>query len=113
VPGGEWRLEGWASAQPFVAKVQWGVCLCQVLVLTVWSRRAGRYPRMNRSPSTTDLTCPTDGVILWWLSLKAGADSIDGSNFNGVWWCHRCEKSFAEEGVKQIESGRRYPLHIV
>ena len=79
---------------------------------------------MNRSPSTTDLTCPTDGVILWWLSPKAGADSINGSDDpNSVWWCHRCEKSFTGEEVKQIgmaawwlasqTSGRRYPLHIV
>jgi hypothetical protein len=105
-----------ASAQHFVAKVHQGS--------TVWLRRSVRYPRMNRSlASTTDLTCPTDGVILWWLSPKTGADSINGSDPNSVWWCHRCEKSFSWEGVKQIEmaaswlasqtSGRRQPVNIL
>ena len=79
---------------------------------------------MNSSNSTKDLTCPTDGVLLWWLSPKPWTDCVDGFNHKSVWWCHRCEKSFSGEGVKQIEmaawwlsnqtSGRRHSLqHIV
>jgi hypothetical protein len=112
-----WRdsCDSGLSAQPFIAEVQQG--------FAVWCRRTGRSTCMNSSNSTKDLTRPTDGVLLWWLSPNLWADCVDGFDHKSVWWCHRCEKSFNGEGVKQIEmaawwladqtNGRRHPLQRI
>ena len=76
---------------------------------SVWCRRTGRCTCMNRSTSTNEPTCPTDWVLLWWISRMAWVHP-DGSPRRGASWCHRCERSFADNGRELTEISGIWPI---
>jgi hypothetical protein len=65
---------------------------------------------MNGCRSLKDPTCPIDEVILWWISSTDWFDPHGGSVHSGVWWCHRCERSFmgAVKGLTEVGVGWPY-----
>jgi hypothetical protein len=65
---------------------------------------------MNGCRPLKDPTCPIDEVILWWISPTDWFDPHGGSVHSGVWWCHRCERSFmgAVKGLTEVGIGWPY-----
>ena len=65
---------------------------------------------MNGWPWLNDPTCPIDRVILWWISSTDWFDPHSASDHSGVWWCHRCERSFmgTDKGLTEVDIGWPY-----
>ena len=65
---------------------------------------------MNGWRSLNDPTCPIDEVILWWISSTDWFDPHGPSDHSGVWWCHRCERSFmgTVKGLTEVDIGWPY-----